>query len=66
LEEGKIPTFREQINERSAFKAMFHYKLALEELDASMVNGIPKARENAGRFASELIELLTPAQEKAA
>jgi chromosome partitioning protein len=66
LEEGQIPTFREQINERSAFKAMFHYKLALQELDASLVNGIPKARENAGRFASELIELLTPAQEKAA
>jgi chromosome partitioning protein len=66
LEEGQIPTFREHINERSAFKAMFHYKLALEELDESLVNGIPKARENAARFADELIEFLTPAQEKAA
>jgi chromosome partitioning protein len=61
-----IPTFNEQINERAAFKAMFHYKLALEELDPTIVNGVDKAIENAERFAAELIDILVPSQEKAA
>lgn len=65
LEEGRVPTFKEQLNERSAFKAMFHHKLALDELDPARVNGIQKARENAARFASELVELLA-VKEKAA
>ena len=45
---------------------MFHYKLALGELDPILVNGVDKAIGNAERFASALIDLLVPSQEKAA
>lgn len=58
LEAANVPTFREQLNERAPFKAMLYYKLALNELDPAAVNGLEKARENAERFAAELIDLL--------
>lgn len=60
LEEGRVPTFATQLNERSAFKAMFHYKLSLEEMDPKLVDGLDKARENAELFAAELVDLLAP------
>ncbi len=65
LESAEIPTFREQINERAAFKAMFHYRLALDELDPSLVNGVGKAIQNAERFAAELIDILVPQEQPA-
>lgn len=64
LDEGRVATFRTHLNERTAFKAMFFYKLALDELDPAAVNGLPQARDNAARFAAELIEAI--AERKAA
>lgn len=58
LEEANVPTFREQLNERAPFKAMLYDRLALNELNPATVNGLEKARENAERFAAELIDHL--------
>ena len=56
---GSVPTFRNHLNERSAFKAIFFHQLDLDELDPKEVNGLPAARDNAIRLAEELIELVT-------
>lgn len=58
LGQGRVPAFATQLNERSAFKAMFHYKLTLDEIDPRLVDGIDKARENAEAFAAEVVDLL--------
>lgn len=49
-----MPTFRNRLNERSAYKAMFFHQLDLDELDPAEVNGLPAARDNAHRLAEEL------------
>jgi chromosome partitioning protein len=59
LNQGEVPTFRTHLNERAAYKAMFYYKLALDELDPAEVNGLIQARENATRLAEELVDLLS-------
>lgn len=59
LKSGDVPHFRTALNERAAFKSMFYHQLDLQELDASEVNGLPQARENALRLTEELINLVT-------
>lgn len=59
LNQGGVPRFTTHLNERAAYKAMFYYKLDLDELDPAEVNGLDRARDNAVRLASELVEHLT-------
>jgi chromosome partitioning protein len=65
LSESNIPTFKTHLNERAAFKAMFFYKLALDELDPSEVNGVAQALDNATRFTGELIDHIASRKEAA-
>ena len=65
LDQGLVPKFRNHLNERAAFKAMFFYKLALHELDPTDVNGIAQAIDNAARFTSELIDYIAARKEAA-
>lgn len=58
LSAGKIPTLPVALNERSAFKAMFHHRLALQELDRADVNGVESAIANASAFVAAIIATL--------
>ncbi|WP_160006648.1 ParA family protein [Rhizobium sp. 18055] len=58
LTASEVPMFRNHLNERSAYKALFYYQLDLDELDPKEVNGLPAARDNAFRLAEELINLV--------
>jgi len=58
LKGGDVPHFTNHLNERAAYKSVFYDQLDLNELDASEVNGLPQARENALRLAEELIDLV--------
>jgi chromosome partitioning protein len=60
-----VPTFQTHLNERSAYRAMFYFKLALDELDPAIVNGVPQARDNAARFTAELIDHMIVRKEAA-
>ncbi|WP_082537091.1 MULTISPECIES: ParA family protein [unclassified Aureimonas] len=67
LKDGEVPTFKTALHERAAFKGMFFYRLALNELDPKQVNGLPGAIENANAFAGEVVDILSArAQGKAA
>jgi chromosome partitioning protein len=66
LREGNVPTMQTHLHERAAFKAMFYFKLALDELDPKVVNGLDHARENAALFAAEIIDLVMIARQEAA
>jgi chromosome partitioning protein len=55
---SETPFFRNHLNERSAYKALFFYQRDLDELDAGEVNGLPAARDNAFRLAEELVNLV--------
>ena len=65
LVEADVPTFQTHLNERSAYRAMFYFKLALDELDPAVVNGVPQARDNAARFTAELIDYMIARKEAA-
>jgi chromosome partitioning protein len=62
LKASEVPMFRNHLNERSAYKAMFYYQRDLEELDPRNVNGLPAARDNAFRLAEELVNLVIDAR----
>ncbi|UJW76033.1 ParA family protein [Rhizobium sp. SL42] len=62
LKASEVPMFRNHLNERSAYKAMFFYQQDLEELDPRNVNGLPAARDNAFRLAEELVNLVIDAR----
>lgn len=62
LKASEVPLFRNHLNERSAYKAMFYYQRDLEELDPRNVNGLPAARDNAFRLAEELVNLVIDAR----
>jgi chromosome partitioning protein len=62
LKASEVPMFRNHLNERSAYKAMFFYQQDLEELDPRHVNGLPAARDNAFRLAEELVNLVIDAR----
>jgi chromosome partitioning protein len=40
------------LNQRTAFQSMFTYRLALDELDPAVVNGIDGAINNANRLTA--------------
>lgn len=66
LTEAKLPIFQKHLYERSAYKAMFVYRLALEELDMGAVNGVPEAIRNAQLIADELVAMILESQRVAA
>jgi chromosome partitioning protein len=57
---GGIPFFETELNERTAFKAMFSYRQPLETLPRDEVSNVDKAIENAEAFTLELIAKITP------
>lgn len=56
LTEANIPMFKTELVQRVAYRAIFNYRLALEELDPSLVSGIPAAIRNANLFVAEVAE----------
>lgn len=61
-----IPVLASHLNERAAYKSMFTYQRTLAELDPTLVNGLPAAVENAERLSSEIVELISTLNERAA
>lgn len=58
LASANIPSLKIHLHQRTAFQAMFAYKLALHELGTSEVNGLPAAIANAQAFAAEVTEVI--------
>jgi len=63
---AKIPSLKTHLHQRTAYQAMFAYKLALHELGASEVNGLPAAIANAQAFVAEVTEVINGLFAKAA
>jgi chromosome partitioning protein len=61
-----VPALKTHLHQRTAYQAMFAYKLALHELPASEVNGLPAANANAQAFAAEVTETINSLFEKVA
>ena len=59
------PMFATDLAERAAYRSMFTFRQALEELDPQAVNGLDKAVENANAFASEVVDVLRGKREAA-
>lgn len=55
LQQAGMPLMEHQLNERSAFKAIFVERTSLYELDPAKVNGIAKAIENAEAVTKEIV-----------
>jgi chromosome partitioning protein len=53
-----VPVFRTQMHEREAFRAIFSFGGALEDLDPSQVANLPAAMSNARAFAAEVVAML--------
>ena len=53
-----IPCLKTHLHQRTAYQAMFAYKLALHELAASEINGLPAAIANAQAFATEVADVI--------
>jgi chromosome partitioning protein len=53
-----VPLLATHLNQRTAFQSLFTYKLALDELDPTTVNGLEAAVTNAYRLAGEVIEVV--------
>jgi len=63
---AKIPSLKTHLHQRTAYQAMFAYKLALHELGASEVNGLPAAVANAQAFVAAVTEVINGFFAKAA
>jgi chromosome partitioning protein len=66
LKASGVPLFNTHLNQRTAFQSLFTYKVALEELDPNVVNGIEAAVSNAYRVAAEVIEAIKTLNQKVA
>ncbi len=64
LIDAGIPVFKNELNEREAFRAMFSFKQTLENLDTAKVANLDKAILNAELFAKEVIEVLHKTMKK--
>jgi len=53
-----IPTFRTQIHERDAYKALFSFGGTLQSLDPAQVSNLENAIINAREYASEVVAML--------
>jgi len=61
-----VPALKTHLHQRTAFQAIFAYKLALHELPASEVNGLPAALANAHALAAEVTETINSLFERVA
>lgn len=61
-----IPMLANHLNQRVAFQSMFTYRLALDELDPDLVNGVEGAINNANRVTGEIIELVRGLRQRSA
>jgi chromosome partitioning protein len=59
-----VHMFDSQLNEREAFRAMFSFGGALEDLPKDQVGNLPNAIANARAFTNEVVEMLRAEQEK--
>jgi chromosome partitioning protein len=66
LTNAGVPALKTHLNQRTAYQAMFAYKLALHELRASEVNGLPAAVANADALANEVTDVINGLFVKAA
>lgn len=66
LRAAGVPVLAAHLNQRTAYQAIFTYRLALDELDPALVNGLAAARENADRLAGEVVETIRTLRGKAA
>lgn len=58
LSDAGVPMFTTQLHEREAFRAIFSFRLTLEQLDPGEVPNLDKAISNAEQFTVEVIERL--------
>lgn len=63
--ERGVPTFKVQMHEREAFRAIFSFGGTIGSLSPSQVSNLDGAAANAQAFASEVISLLRQAKERA-
>jgi chromosome partitioning protein len=61
-----IDMFETQLNEREAFRAVFSYGRALDDLAPDEAPNLPRAIENARCFAREVLDMLRPAKKEVA
>ena len=58
IEDNNIQSFDVEIHEREAFRAIFDHASTLAALKQSQVSGLDKARDNAAKFAAEVVKKL--------
>jgi chromosome partitioning protein len=58
LKSASVPLLKTHLHQRTAFAAMFSYRLALNELDPTLVNGLEAALENARQLADEVATIV--------
>ena len=58
-----VPTFGTQMHEREAFRAIFSFGGAVDDLSPAQVSNLPGAAANAQAFASEVIGMLRQVEE---
>jgi chromosome partitioning protein len=63
LEQSKIRTFRTQLHEREAYRALFSFGGGLSGLNPAQVTNIPAAAANAAAYLAEVVSLLKPGVE---
>lgn len=66
LRTAGVPLLRNKLHQRTAFAAMFAYRLSLNELDDREVNGLPAARANASELTEEITAILNEIHARAA
>jgi chromosome partitioning protein len=66
LRSAGVPLLQTHLSQRTAFQSLFTYKLALEELDPAVVNGLEAAVANADRVAAEVVEVIRSMSTRAA
>jgi chromosome partitioning protein len=65
LSNSGVKVLDTQMHERDAFRAIFSFGGALEDLEQGQVSNIPAAVANARAFAGEVLSLLKPAASRA-
>ena len=58
LIDAGIPVFETELNERDAFRAVFSFQQTLDQLNASEVANLEKAKTNVSEFVKEILERL--------
>lgn len=66
LRTSGVPALKTHLNQRTAYQAMFTYKLALDELDPDAVNGLEAALANAVQLAVEVVDIVRSISARAA